>query len=58
MVPIEMTSQLSMFSYGLDVVLIVSTLALLAPRAVQTLRAWFANRPRLALPRPALGHSR
>lgn len=58
MVPIEMTSQLSMFTYGLDVVLIVSTVALLAPRVVQTVRAWFGNRPRLALPRPALGHAR
>jgi len=58
MVPIEMTSQLSLFTYGLDVALIVSAAALLAPRMVQTVRAWFGNRPRLALPRPAVGHSR
>ena len=58
MVPIEMTSQLSVFAYGLDVALIVSTLALFAPTAARTVRTWIGNRPRLALPRPALGHSR
>jgi hypothetical protein len=55
---IDMTSQLNVLLYGLNLALITSTLALFAPTALKVAQQWMAHRPRLTVPREAFGHSR
>jgi len=57
---IDMTTELSPILYGMNVLLFVSALAVLAEPASRSLRNWTRTftRPRLAVGGPAMGHSR
>lgn len=58
MMLIDMTSELAPLINGLNVLLVVSALAIFAEPASHMLSKWFRtlNRPRMT--RPAVGHSR
>jgi len=57
---IDMTTELSPILYGMNVLLFVSALAVLAEPASRSLRNWTRTftRPRLTVGGPAMGHSR
>jgi hypothetical protein len=58
MTPIDVTVPLAPLLYGVNALLVVSALAILAQPAGRVLRNWLRTRPRLrvAVHRPALGH--
>ncbi len=60
MMVIDMTAELSPLLYGMNALLVMSALALLAEPASRALRNWTRTftRPRLTVGGPALGHSR
>jgi hypothetical protein len=56
---IDMTTELSPILYGMNVLLFLSALAVLAEPASHLLRKWTRTfrRPRLSVGGPAVGHS-
>ena len=57
---IDMTAELSPLLYAMNALLVVSALAVAAQPAARALRNWTRTfqPPRIAINRPALGHSR